>query len=132
MRVFLDTNIILDKLLNREENLFYTDQVIRTIPLKDTYIAAITVNNAYYVSKPKSIQRFSRLMLGFNIIEVNTQVFESAFKLDMNDFEDAIQLTCALNVECEYLITWNTKDYRQHNSKIKVISPKEFVELDKI
>lgn len=131
MRFFLDTNIILDKLLNREENLIYTDKLIRKLSLSDMYIAAITVNNAYYVSKPNDIHRFAKLIMGFNIVEVNTQVFEFALKLEINDFEDAIQLTCALNAECQYLITWNVKDYENHSSKIEVVSPKDYLNLAK-
>ena len=47
---------------------------------------------------------------------------------DFDDVEDSFQYQCALQNNCNALITINLRDYRNVNtSKIEILSPTEFV-----
>jgi predicted nucleic acid-binding protein len=133
MRVFIDTNIFIDILLDRENFIKESKQIYKLCEnsIIKGYIAPITINNIYYIcrktlNKDKLISFLCDISYFFTISKMNNKSVVFAKNLDINDFEDALQSAMAIQNNCHYIITRNTKDYKKIIG-IKAIEPKEFL-----
>lgn len=134
MRVLIDTNILLDYVLERHP--FYSDasEIILSgaDELFDGYVSAITPVNVYYFGRKmkggdharKEVRRLVRL---FEIARTDKDVLQDAFALDFTDYEDAVQCASAVAEGLDAIVTRNVKDFT--NSPLPVYSPAEFVNL---
>jgi len=130
-RIFVDTNILLDVLLQREG--FYDDALRIWASAEegkiDAYIAAISVNNIHYV-----IRRFKgaaaamtavRIILHvFNVVPVDSEILSLAADFHDKDYEDDIQMQCALKIRCPQIFTRDPTHY--DSSQIAVVPPSSF------
>ena len=114
MKVFLDTNIVLDFLIREE----YKPQIRDLISHSDNYdlyISYLTVANAAYIMRkyPKNeIRANLQLMLElFEIIPNDKKQIEKALKIDCKDFEDMLQYQSARSVNSQVILTRNAKDF---------------------
>lgn len=128
-KIFWDTNCIIDIQENREDNLKYVIDVNEKVSQDSTFISALTVVNVHYISKPTNMEAFRDLVLSYRIVDLDAEIIEKAFSLKMKDFEDAVQLASAMSVNADYLLTWNTKDYKKIKSRVKVMTPKQYLKL---
>ena len=130
--VLLDTNIILDFALERE-NYFSNAEEILKLACEGritAYITATTVTNVYYIARKEKGKNkaldFLRDILSFlEVANVNKSVVLDALDLNFNDFEDAIQESSAKNINISIIITRNEKDFKQ--SKLTVYDPQSFL-----
>jgi len=136
--VFLDTNILIDYLTNREP---FSQSALRLFSLAENKkiqlnVSAISYTIIYYVlRKNNSHQEIIRNLLLLSrlcvILPVSQIVLEQAMKSDFTDFEDAVQYYSALqNINCSVIISRNAKDFR--SSVIKVMSPNEFLKVNNL
>ena len=133
MNVYLDTNIVLDLLMERKPFDADAEQIFRLIIEKQVtaYISALSYGQIGYflekgLNKPNSRNRLRDLQQMTETISVDDKIISAAIASDLNDFEDAIQFTCALKVKSLYaLITRNYKHFK--NKEILILSPKEFL-----
>jgi predicted nucleic acid-binding protein len=137
MRALIDTNIILDVLLNREEFLPESGDVwiANEQGVCDGFISAITPINVYYIAKrwtkDKKIARQMVLSLldKFQVCTVSLDELRSAVYSEVEDYEDAVQVISALKSQVDVIVTRNVSDFA--NSPIRALSPADFVrELD--
>lgn len=117
MRVLVDTNIILDVLLNRQPFVEDATVLLQKIESKqiEGCIAATTLTNIFYiVRKGKGIelakQAITRILAGMEICAVDRNILEVAFASNLNDFEDAVQIACALANDVDTIITCDAQD----------------------
>jgi predicted nucleic acid-binding protein len=135
VKVFVDTNIFIDILLDREP---FSADAIRIYKLCeqgliDGYIAPITVNNIYYICrKAKNLESIKAYLADisrfFTIAPMNSECIIKANTLRMNDYEDALQYAMAMQMTCEYLVTRNVKDFK-HIQHLKVVTPETFIKF---
>ena len=133
MRVFVDTNLFIDILLDREsfsQNAALIYKLCENNMLEG-YVAPITINNIYYICrKTKHINEIKSYLANistiFTIATMNSESVKKANTYKINDYEDALQYVMAIQNRCEYLITRNTKDFK-NMSKIKVLTPEAFL-----
>lgn len=134
MRVLIDTNVILDYVLERHP--FHADaENIVLLAAKQSfagYLSSITPINVYYTGKKLkgkdlTIKAVRRLLKLFEIASADKNVLQKAFTANFNDYEDAVQHECAVAENLDAIVTRNTKDYK--NSKITVYSPDEFLQF---
>ena len=132
MRVLIDTNILLDVLLNRA--LFVQDAVdVLNISDKDVkkYVSATTITDIYYIAykelRDKEIVRdlIKRLLKIVHIADVSEQEIILAIDSGWDDFEDSVQNAVAESHKFDAIITRNISDFKE--SSILIISPKDFV-----
>lgn len=132
MKIFIDTNIIMDVLTKREG--FYPEAAIIWSLIKngyvDGYISAISVNNIYYIIKKltgiKMAENYiDRILADFTIVSLTKDILYQARKKSGKDFEDLIQYFSALHAGCEKLITRNKKNFPR--AGIDVMLPAEFL-----
>ena len=135
MKVFVDTNIFIDILLNREE---FVDASVDIYKLCENriiqgYIAPITINNIHYICQ-KAIHQEEILAFltdishHFSIAQMDIHTIQKARDLRLNDFEDALQAAMALQNNCDFIITRNVDDFKSVTS-IPVLEPKEFLDI---
>lgn len=117
MTVFLDTNIILDLLLERDGYL-PSAEIFR---LQDEgklqiCVSAMTMVNVAYVYKKTVGQQMAVANLKYlsalvKVLPLNGDQLQQALMLDGKDFEDTLQAVCAAQGECDCIITRNAKDF---------------------
>jgi predicted nucleic acid-binding protein len=129
MKVLIDTNIVLDLLLEREPfindalNLF---EQIEQGKLKG-YIAATTITNIFYIirkaeNREVAVDAVNRILIGLELCEVNRTVIETALRQGLKDFEDGIQLGCAITSQLDVIVTRDLKDFAGANFLVCSIS----------
>ena len=121
MRLFIDTDVLLDVLLNREPH-FKTSAAVLDWAETHPREAAVSwhgLANLHYLSGDGA-REFIVELLGFaEVPETGTDSMRHALTLDFKDFEDAMQVAAALRFRSDRLVTRNLKDYR--NSPIPVV-----------
>lgn len=93
-------------------------------------ITSTTITDNYYIAKSEkghkeSLEFISNLIEVVEVIGIDRDVIVKAIKSELNDFEDAIQVTAAEFNEIDCLITRNKKDFLK--SCLKIYTPKEFI-----
>lgn len=132
MRVLLDTDVILDLLLDRAgfaehaAALWEAHEQGRL----EAYVSAITPVNVFYIArKLKGIetarQAVIELLATLRVCPLDQAALEKALTLPFSDYEDAVQLASALANRLDALITRNLEDYK--NAALPVFSPSEFL-----
>ena len=127
MKLFVDTNIFLDVLLERE-NYTYSLKVLNSCAndIFEGVIADITLLNIDYIARKQTnnIQDFLEIVNdNFNVIGADNKMFKEAFEIDNLDLEDNIQYLCAKNSECNVIVT-NDKLFYQ--GEVDILSSQEF------
>lgn len=124
-RVFLDANILIDYLSDRanEENELNARLIVEYCfeYLGRAYVSTHSIMILYHMVQKEFAeitvlkQRLEDVCQLFNIITVQPQDFTSAFDSVMIDFEDAVQLSCALKAKADMLVTRNVEDFYETN-----------------
>lgn len=138
MKVFLDTNILLDYL---EERKPFDVDAIRVLTLGyqakiDLFCSALSFSTLfYYLRKLQGRQKAIMALKDIRKIvfptEVNAPIIDKALHSTFADFEDAVQFECAtsvVNLHC--ILTRNIKDFK--TKEVLVQTPKEFLQNYKI
>ncbi len=119
MRVLIDTNIILDFFLEREPFRTDAEALFQAIQSKQVrgYVTATTVTDIFYIARrqTRSIERarqaVSETLAVMQICLVNRPILEQAFASPLTDFEDAVQLACAIANNLDAIITRDTQGF---------------------
>ena len=134
MKIFVDTNIFIDILLDRKPFSKHSTLVYKLCEngLAEGHIAPITINNIYYICRKAHnialIKEFLyKVSKDYTIAPIDSATIEKANKLGISDYEDALQYAMALQSGSEYLITRNIKDFK-NITHIKVLTPEEFID----
>lgn len=133
--VFMDTNVLMDVLLEREP--FFASS-IRVWTLCEGgsiqgLISVISFNNIFYVvrkhkSKGEAQHSLRALRAIFMSVALDGHVMNQAIDSDFRDFEDAIQYYSALRGGAKFLITRNVRDFPE-SDEIAVVTPEEFLAI---
>ena len=133
MRLFLDTNIIVDILSKREG---YADSltVLKSCEagIAEGWVSTATITDVMYILRkhihPQEVRdAVKRLLLIVDVTGVLKSDISAAFLSDMTDFEDAVQASCATRIKTDYIVTRNIKDFI--NSPIPAILPSNIVKF---
>ena len=134
MRAIVDTNVVLDVLLEREPFVKSSVEVFCLVEKSriDAFICATTVTTIDYLlvkslHKTTARNALRRLISLFEIATVNRPVIERALASKIQDFEDAVLNEAGQMAGADFIITRNTKDFV--GSALKVCDPTEFLAL---
>jgi predicted nucleic acid-binding protein len=137
IKVFVDSDVIIDFLVDREPHAVSSSQLFNLgdSGLIELYTSTLSINNVHYIIRRllgtnRSKEIILELLDLLEVLEVTKTDITSALKSDISDFEDAIQHSVAIKVdEINSIVTRNIKDYKR--SKISVFSPDAFLKLIK-
>ncbi|MBQ0077275.1 MAG: PIN domain-containing protein [Bacteroidales bacterium] len=132
-RVFLDTNVLLDIIENREKR-DLACQIIEWAAqdqFRRVYVSSLTMANAAFVIRRRGVedvkQCISECMHFCNVLPMNdAQIYEVCRSGSSPDFEDNLQIMCAEYGNCDVIVTSNVDHFRAHTN-IPVLSPEDFV-----
>ncbi len=134
MRVFIDTNLLLDVLAKREP--FYAAAArVWTLAESgacDALVSAISFNNVFYIVRkardPATARRALILLRDvFACVPVDQRILNQAIDSDIPDFEDAIQIYSAFHARADFLLTRNVGNFPA--GVLPVLAPAEFLAL---
>ena len=138
MKVLLDANILLTYITGRLDR--YSQECEQVIRLcadgsLEGYVAFHTISIVWYVTKNIPIENrrewIKQICTILTVVAADNQAIltaaeNSAFK----DFEDNLQVCCAVRAGADYIVTANVKDF-EGRSKVKAVSPEEFLQIVK-
>lgn len=131
-KVFVDTNVLLDILLERtpwanDAAVLFSMADRKEIELlccSLSFSTAIYLMQRFKYSRKEIVSKLSIIKSICTVTTVNEAVIDRMLQSDFNDLEDAIQYYSALAFGAEVIVTRNTKDFAA--SKIPVVSPHDF------
>jgi len=133
-RVLIDTNIVLDVLLNRKDFLEDSTAVIKLLVKQKFrgFVAATTLTNVYYIvcratrNTDDAVTAVDKILQWCEVAPVNRRVLVAARVAGMPDFEDAVQVVAAQDFGIDIVVTRDKTGFS--NSGLLVYSPEEFLE----
>ena len=134
MKLFLDTNVIIDVIASREPFVEDSRNVLSLCEQgrADGVISALTLCTISYVLRkyaaPGTLRRKIRDLRNLlPPIDLTTSLLDRAISSTIADFEDAVQFYSAVYSDADYIITRNAKVFPQDS--IPVLSPAAFLNL---
>jgi predicted nucleic acid-binding protein len=132
IKLFIDSDIILDLLAQREPHFEYAAKLFTLIDQQkvEAYTAPLIFANLHYIlrkltSSASALKSLRKLKTLINVLAIDDRVIGQALNSEFNDFEDAIQYFTAVNNGIGILLTRNKADYKK--SKITVSTAEEFL-----
>lgn len=134
-KILIDTNVLLDYLLERDSFFEDAKKVILSCTEGDTKgcIAAHSISNMFFILRKDYTASERREILSSLCTIFDVEGIDKAKLLaglaneEFSDFEDCLQMECAKSYGAEYIVTRNVADYSA--SEIKAILPSEYLEL---
>lgn len=133
MEILLDTNVILDVLLNREPWVKSASIIWRAIDEKRItgYIAACTLPSILYIAQRLEDEATALVALNlclktFEVCPVDRRTIDEAIQLPGKDFEDNIQIACAIFAGVAAIVTRDSAGFQA--TTVPALSPDEFVD----
>jgi predicted nucleic acid-binding protein len=133
MRVFLDTNILLDVLLNRQSFVADSEGVILRCEAlgAEMFIAWHGLATAYYLIKRgrtemEALVEVDKILAWARVAEGTDAHARQARTLGFGDFEDALQAVSATACAADWIVTRNGRDFAL--SAMPVLAPAEFLQ----
>lgn len=134
MKVFVDTNIILDVLLERKD--FLNDSLcIMQMGFDHSvmlYASPLSFATCHYIlrkeyDKQKAIEALRSIKRFVTMTTMDDSQVEESLQSNMPDFEDMLQFHSALAMACDVIITRNKKHFPKE--PVPVLTPAEYLEI---
>lgn len=131
MKVFLDTNILIDLAENRKE----AAQAAIILQLGENGAVQLAASylsyaNMGYIWRDLPIsERYERIRnacVGIEVLPMDASQLYEGLKREVKDYEDMLQYQCAVAGGCDMIVTNNTKDYREF-CNIPFMSSRDFL-----
>ncbi|MCM1270477.1 MAG: PIN domain-containing protein [Ruminococcus flavefaciens] len=135
MKIMIDTNVILDVLLEREN---FVDESYKVLSMCEEhrvngFVSASAVTDIYYIvrkythSAEIAYNAIGKLLEIAKVCSVTNSDVLTAFQLRAKDFEDCLVSICAKSNSCDYIVTRNKTDFE--NFDTKALTPIEFINM---
>ena len=132
MKVLIDTNVVLDILLERSEWVEDAERIWQAS--RDgrltSHVSASSITDVYYISRgltnPENARNIVRRCLDeLRVVAVASDELETAYAFGGSDFEDDLQVACAVAVSLDAIVTRDPEGFPL--SPIPVLSPAEVI-----
>lgn len=128
----LDTNVVLDALLDRtpwniQANAIWQAQLDNQFT---AYVTATTLTDIFYISRrygglEKAWQLVHAVLNQLPIISVGPRELQLATGLGGNDFEDNLQVACAMIMQLDVIVTRNLSGFAGDN--MPILTPQQML-----
>lgn len=131
--VLIDSDVILDFFLDREEFSIHSGQILNLCQKNRIvgFVTPVIICNVHYIlsknANKKIVKDYLNNLLSFiNILNTNKTAITTALNSEFSDFEDAVQnYSVEQSQEIDFIITRNIKDYKK--SSLGVLTPEIFL-----
>ena len=138
MKVMIDTNIILDVLLDREPFAENSSKILTLCEknILNGIISASSITDIFYIvrkylhSTEETYNVIDQILKIVNICDVTELNVKKAFSEHSKDFEDCLLAVCAKSNQCSCIITRNKKDYLDFD--ILTYTPDEYLVINNL
>lgn len=134
MNVMIDTNVVLDDILNRGANAEAARQISRFVTdgFINGYLTANCLTDIFYIvskNRDETIARkiIKNLLLSFMVVSVDGEDCQKALDLPIGGFEDALVVVCAEKANLNYIVTNDKGFLSSSNLSVSPISPADFL-----
>lgn len=132
MKVFLDTNVVIDFYARRIPFFQAVADIMDMCFRKEieVVLSSLTLINTAYILrkaflKNEVMEKMKRLTVICHISPIDKGIIENAMEKNTKDFEDCVQYYSAMTENVDIIITRNKKDF--YFSEITIMSPEEFI-----
>ena len=131
MKVFLDTNILLDFGLDRERADFAGGILqLGKDGLIDLYASYLSYANMGYILRdrptPERYELVRMMRQPVIVLPCDANQLDAGLNTEVKDFEDMLQFQCALAAGCDVVVTNNKKDFHEFCS-LPFLTSEEFL-----
>ena len=134
MKVLVDTNVVLDVLLERQPFYKNSRAIFQFVSLKRIrgYLSSVSMTNIFYLlrkagnNSDDTYWMIERLTALFTVAPVSEVTIADALALRWKDFEDAVQFVSARESNADYIITRNAQDFS--SGSIEAVTPEQFIQ----
>jgi len=130
--VLIDTNVLLDLALDRKPHAEAAVDLIDLLERRpgSAFVAWHTISNFYYLAAPKRGRADTRAFIAdlarfVDVAPTTTESLHLACRLEMKDFEDAMQVAAAMAGGADVIATRNERDFAR--APIRVATPATLV-----
>ena len=128
MIVLLDTDILLDVALDRSPHSVASAKLLdylQSCP-RTAFVAWHSLSNFFYLASPTKGRADARAFLAdlvefADVAPTTTESLRLACRLEMRDFEDALQVAAALACGADVIATRNVRDFSR--SPVRAVAP---------
>lgn len=131
-KIFLDTNVLLDFLLDREP---FNDDIAEIIERSidksiQLCVSSVTITDANYIigrfeGKRSANSKTKKILEIVTVENVGETTVHKSSESKFKDFEDGVQNFCAVESKHKIITTRNVKDFKE--SKLAILTPKELL-----
>lgn len=132
MRVFVDTNVLIDVLVGREPFAQYSSEILSMSEYGeiDLYTSAVSLINCLYICRKaigyeRAIVGIGQLRKIVKVSPITEKEFDRAIGVASNDLEDATQYFSAISAECDVIVSRDKGGFVF--AEIPVYTPMEFL-----
>ncbi len=132
MRILLDTNVILDVLLNRDPWVAQSSAIWQANDEGQIvgHITACAVTDIFYIARRLTTLETARAAVSicleaFEVCAVDLQTLEQADALPGSDFEDNLQIACASLAGLDAIVTRDKSGFQ--TAAMPVLAPAELL-----
>ncbi len=134
MKVFLDTNIVIDFIAGRQP---FVKDAITLFQLADNQEIELLVSDLSMVNMAYILRRlnfpmsdiydaFNEIRSLLTITSIGSMAIDNCLRLRGDDFEDMAQYFSALQAGADFIVTRNKKDFPIN--KEMILTPREFLD----
>jgi predicted nucleic acid-binding protein len=130
LRVLIDTNVVLDVMLDRAPFAAASAELLSRVEAGELIgcICATTVTTIHYLAAraagtERAVGEVRKILSLFEIASVNRAVLETALKLGFADYEDAVLHEAARQIGAQGIVTRNPRHFKK--ASVSIYSPEE-------
>jgi len=134
MTVLIDSNVVLDVLLNNAGLVANSRALLDFAEQKrfSGYISASAITDIFYISQKKLGKKAAReairhLLHIYYPATVTGKDIYNALDLTWGDFEDSVQFIVGEGLDADYIVTRNTQDFS--SSTVPAVTPEQFIQI---
>ncbi len=134
MKIFLDTNILMDVLLARQPFCLHAARLLELCAegQLDGHVSTIAFPTLAYILRkghtPEYVRRKLQVLTDIvTPVDFTAALLQQAMTLQFDDLEDAMQTVCARSCAAEAIVTRNIKDFV--DSGIPAFAPENFLAM---
>jgi len=134
LKLLLDINVILDVVLGRQPWMAEAALLLSAIEegRAEGHVAGHTITTIHYIAAREKGRRIAArsitdLLRIVRVVPIAAADFQQALILGISDFEDSVQVAAALQIGADYLVTRNTRDFKE--TTVEIRTPGEVLAL---
>ncbi len=141
MKIYLDSNVYISSVREEIDNslgiLFHNSDLFFALCKKNKYTLILSSNFFKEVKSVVSLEKDSieshLLELGIPVEVINDtgkykQLAHQIMQKTGIHFADAFHVAIAKSTNCNFIVTWNIKDFRKAGEYVECKTPEEFIE----